>query len=69
MLAKLSTREHEVLDRMVEGTPNKVIASELGISERTLEKHRKSILDKMRMRSIVELVRGILGQPYDFAKP
>ena len=60
-LAALSTREREVLERMVAGDINKVIAQELGISERTLEKHRKHVLEKMGMRSLAELIRAVVS--------
>ena len=59
-LAALSTREREVLGRMVAGVINKVIAQDLGISERTLEKHRKHVLEKMGMRSLAELIRAMV---------
>lgn len=59
-LAALSTREREVLERMVAGDINKVIAQDLGISERTLEKHRKHVLEKMGIRSLAELIRSVV---------
>jgi len=60
-LAALSTREREVLERMVAGDINKVIAQDLGISERTLEKHRKHVLEKMGTRSLAELIRAVVS--------
>lgn len=59
-LATLSPRERQVMEYMVAGTPNKVIASELGISERTLEKHRRRLMEKMGARSLAELIRAIV---------
>lgn len=56
-LMQLSPREHEVMLRMVQGQANKVIAAELGLSERTVEKHRKSVMDKSQTRSLAELIR------------
>ncbi len=56
-LARLSQREREVMDRIVDGKLNKVIAAELGISMRTVEVHRANIFDKMQVRSAVELAR------------
>jgi two-component system, LuxR family, response regulator FixJ len=55
-LATLTAREREVLDRMVAGKANKVIAVELAISERTVEFHRGKIMRKMHARSLAELV-------------
>ena len=55
-LSALTTREREVLDMLVTGKANKVIAVELAISERTVEFHRSKIMKKMRARSLVELV-------------
>jgi FixJ family two-component response regulator len=56
-LASLSAREREVLDRVVAGKMNKVIADELGISSKTVEAHRARVMDKMKARSLAELVR------------
>lgn len=56
-LAALSMREREVLDLILEGKMNKVIADKLGISMRTVEVHRAHIFDKMRVKTAVELAR------------
>ena len=56
-LALLTAREHDVLDRLVEGKPNKIIAFELGISIRTVETYRARILQKTRVKSLAELVK------------
>ncbi len=56
-LATLSPREREVLALLVEGRMNKAIAAELGISSKTVEDHRASIMRKMQVRSVAELVR------------
>lgn len=53
----LSPREREVLDGMVAGHPNKVIAYNLTLSPRTVEIHRARVMDKMQARSLSELVR------------
>ncbi len=56
-LKNLSPREREVLDGMVAGHPNKVIAFNLSLSPRTVEIHRARVMDKMQARSLSELVR------------
>jgi two-component system, LuxR family, response regulator FixJ len=56
-IAKLSQRELEVLRLLVAGNMSKVVAVELGISPRTVECHRASIMEKMHAGSIAELVQ------------
>jgi two-component system response regulator DctR len=56
-LAGLSGREREVLDLILDGKMNKVIADQLGISMRTVEVHRAHIFDKMNVKTAVELAR------------
>lgn len=56
-LAGLSAREREVLDLILDGKMNKVIADQLGISMRTVEVHRAHIFDKMNVKTAVELAR------------
>ncbi|MDH3739394.1 MAG: response regulator [Alphaproteobacteria bacterium] len=56
-IALLTPREHEVLEQLVTGRPNKVIAYELGISTRTVEAHRSRVMEKMQSRSLSHLVR------------
>ena len=58
-LATLSAREREVLDLILAGMLNKVVADKLGISMRTVEVHRAHILDKMQVKTAVELA-GLL---------
>ena len=58
-LATLSQREREVLDLILAGKMNKVVADELGISMRTVEVHRAHIFDKMHVKTAVELA-GLL---------
>jgi two-component system response regulator DctR len=54
-LETLSVREREVLDLILDGKMNKVIADKLGISMRTVEVHRAHIFDKMNVKTAVEL--------------
>ncbi len=56
-LESLTAREREVLDLLVSGDPNKVIAYRLQISPRTVEIHRARVMEKMRAKSLPELVR------------
>ena len=59
-LATLTPREHEIMERVVAGQANKVIASELGISQRTVEVHRARVMEKMGVDSVADLVRKAL---------
>ena len=56
-LSKLTDREHQVLRLLLGGKLNKEIASELGLSRRTVEVHRSRIREKMQARGIADLVR------------
>lgn len=58
-LARLSAREREVMDLVLEGRSNKLIAQDLGISMRTVEVHRSNVFAKMEVRSAVELARAL----------
>jgi FixJ family two-component response regulator len=55
--ATLSPREREVMELLVQGLHNRRIAAELGISHRTVEVHKARVLDKLGVRSVIELVR------------
>jgi two-component system response regulator FixJ len=56
-IASLTKREREVMDLVVAGEANKVIAARLGISLRTVETHRGRVMKKLKARSIADLVR------------
>jgi FixJ family two-component response regulator len=53
---KLTPREKQVMDRIIRGRLNKVIAAELGIGEKTVKVHRARLMQKMGVRSVAELV-------------
>ena len=55
--ASLTPREREVLEHVVDGKANKVIAIDLGLSERTVEIHRANVMEKMGARSVAHLVK------------
>ena len=56
-LARLSSREREVMECVIAGRLNKQIASDLGISEKTVKAHRGRVMEKVEVRSVAELVR------------
>jgi len=67
-VGSLSERERQVMDALVRGQPNKVIAYELGISPRTVEVYRANVMTKMQADSLPELVRMVfLAMPPDLA--
>ena len=53
----LTPREREVMGHVVDGKANKVIAIDLGLSERTVEIHRANVMEKMAARSVAHLVK------------
>jgi FixJ family two-component response regulator len=65
-LSRLTAREHEVMELVVSGAFNKVIAYELGISPKTVELHRARIMTKMEAPTLTHLVRmAVSGQVED----
>ena len=60
MLSKLTAREKQVLDGVVAGKSNKVIAKELAISIKTVEVHRANVMSKMEANSLSELISKTL---------
>ena len=57
---RLSPREREVLAHVIEGRSNKMIARELGLSIKTIEVHRASLMQKMGAGSLAELIRHVV---------
>jgi FixJ family two-component response regulator len=55
--ASLTPREREVLGLVTAGKPNKVMAADLGVSQRTIEIHRARVMEKMQATSLAQLVR------------
>lgn len=60
LIEKLTPREQQVLDRIVHGRLNKQIADDLGISIKTVEAHRASIMDKTGSGTVADLMRVVL---------
>ena len=61
LVAQLTPREHDVLQNLVIGRPNKIIAHVLKISPRTVEIHRANLMKKMQAGSLSHLVRLALA--------
>ena len=59
-LATLSNREAQILEAILDGKANKVIAVELSLSQRTVEIHRAHVMEKMAVKSLAELVKIVL---------
>ena len=68
-VASLTPREREVLQKLVEGLPNKTIAYDLGTSPRTVEVQRARVMEKMGARSLADLVRMVLAMERAGGKP
>ena len=60
-VASLTYRQHDILARIMQGEPNKIIAADLGISQRTAENHRAAIMRKLGVSSISALVQVALA--------
>ncbi len=61
LLAKLTSRESQVLERIVAGRLNKQIADDLGISIKTVEAHRANIMEKLGANTVADLLKIALG--------
>jgi len=65
LLSLLTPREKEILDQLVMGHANKVVAHQLGISPRTVEIHRASIMEKLHARNLSNVVRTALAASWE----
>jgi two-component system, LuxR family, response regulator FixJ len=64
-IASLTPREREVLTLMTQGKPNKVMAADLGVSQRTVEIHRARVMEKSGAASLAQLVRMVMDLEAD----
>ena len=63
MLARLTSREQQVRERIVAGRLNKQIADDLGISIKTVEAHRANIMEKLQVTTVADLMKVALAKP------
>ena len=63
-LARLSPRERELLDAIIAGNSTKMVADRLGISARTVDHHRASLMEKMQATNVADLVRMSVEAEY-----
>lgn len=68
-LERLTRREREILEQIVAGKRNKVIAADLQISQSTVEAHRAKVMDKLGARSLSELMRLMLSHGATMGDP
>ena len=57
----MTPREREVMDLVIQGRPNKIIADDLGISQRTVESHRAAVMKRVGVKSLPDLVRLVMA--------
>jgi two-component system CheB/CheR fusion protein len=60
-IARLTPRERNVMDLVVQGRPNKIIAHDLGISQRTVENHRAEVMKRTGVTSVPDLIRLVMA--------
>jgi FixJ family two-component response regulator len=63
-IATLTPREREVLELLTSGKANKMMAQDLGLSQRTVEIHRAHVMEKMGAKSVAQLVRMVMDLEY-----
>ena len=68
-IATLTPRERELLDAIVRGSSNKIVAGRLGIAVRTAENHRTNLMKKMHAANVANLVRIAMQADYKSVKP
>lgn len=61
-LAKLTSREREVMECVIAGKSNKLIADQFGIAVKTVEAHRAKVMDKMEANSLADLVHQVVNK-------
>ncbi len=61
-LAKLTFSERKVMECVIAGKPNKIIADQFDITVKTVEAHRAKVMDKMEVNSLAELVQLVVGK-------
>jgi two-component system CheB/CheR fusion protein len=59
-IGELTRRQRDVLERMIDGQPNKNIAADLNLSQRTIEHHRSAVMTKLGVKSLAELIRMVM---------
>ncbi|HEX4843034.1 MAG TPA: response regulator [Limnobacter sp.] len=69
LYSKLTTRELQVLERIVSGRLNKQIADDLNISIKTVEAHRANIMDKLQVATVADLLKIALRKSPELAQP
>ena len=69
LLSRLTTREAQVLERIVAGRLNKQIADDLGISIKTVEAHRANVMEKLNANTVADLLKIALGASSQPARP
>lgn len=69
LLAALTPRERQVLQRITRGEINKAVAKHLGISEKTVEVHRARVMSKLNAKSLADLIRIVRGDGPEDQEP